>query len=202
MSHCSCPLGSISVTPARRQRHSISSSGDRSSNSSGRKTRSFRLGLAWLLSAVIVSAYTYVAYPALIAILSRRKQGSSHAAGPLDNDDLPRVTVVIPCLDEELVIERKIDDVLKQEYPSTSLDVVVVADGSCDRTVPLAQRRGVRVLWQPERRGKAVAVNRGVAAAEGSVVCITDANCLLSRNSIRALAESFHDDNVAVAAGA
>jgi poly-beta-1,6-N-acetyl-D-glucosamine synthase len=147
-------------------------------------------------------AYTHLGYPLLIsaaARLSRRRHGRPDGADP---SHLPTMTVVVPALDEEAVIEAKLDDVLAQDYPAELLEVVVVADGSSDRTAELAARRpGVRVLWAAERRGKAAAINRGAAVARSELLCLTDANCSLAPGALRALAAEFADPDTAVVGG-
>ena len=161
------------------------------------------LGVSALWAGLGVVAYTYLGYPVLIALAAmvagdRRPEPTEPAPG-----GLPTMTVVIPALDEEAVIERKLNDTLAQDYPDGLLEVVVVADGSSDRTAELAGRRpGVRVLWAAERLGKVAAVNRGVATARGDLVCLTDANCSLAPGALRALAAGFRDPATAVVGGA
>jgi poly-beta-1,6-N-acetyl-D-glucosamine synthase len=161
------------------------------------------VGMPALWTCLGLVVYTHLGYPLLIglaALVSRARRPEPPAA---TSDGLPTMTVVIPALDEEAVIERKLDDTLAQDYPRELLEVVVVADGSADRTAELAGRRpGVRMLWTAERHGKAAAVNRGMAAARGGLVCLTDANCALAPGALRALADGFRDPATAVVGGA
>jgi poly-beta-1,6-N-acetyl-D-glucosamine synthase len=145
-------------------------------------------------------AYTHLGYPMLVGLAARLSRDRREPRGAAA--ELPTMTVIIPALDEEAVIESKLDDTLAQDYPPELLEIVVVADGSSDRTAELAERRpGLRLLWAPERRGKANAVNRGAAAARGELLCLTDANCALAPGALRALAAEFRDPDTAVVSG-
>src|SRR5919112_94757 len=160
-----------------------------------------RHGLRLLLLGCATVGYTYVGYPALVGLAARWRNA---AAGPRDGDvgDLPRVTVLVAALNEEDVIAHKVEDLRRQDYPADLVEVVVVADGSTDRTAELARSFGARVLHDPVARGKSSAVNRGIAAAGGELVVMTDANCALSPQALRAVVACFADPSLAVVGGA
>lgn len=151
--------------------------------------------------------YTYVGYPLLISVAARRRLAlsSAHdaAASPSSGSFTPRtMSVVIAAYNEQSVIADRVSDARAQDYPAGCLDVIVVADGSTDRTAELAAAAGATVLWEPVRRGKSAAVNRGVAASAADLVCLTDANCWFSPGALLALAAPFADPSVAVVSGA
>src|SRR5690606_3097926 len=106
--------------------------------------------------------------------------------------------------DEADVIARKIEQTLALDTGGRPLDVVLVADGSSDRTADIA--RGfddarLTVLHRPERRGKAAAINRGVAAARGDILLFTDANNEWRADAAAALLAAFDDPEVGGATG-
>lgn len=155
--------------------------------------------LTW--AAVAAAAWTHLGYPLL---MRRAAAGGTGPTVACDRQDgaLPAVTVLVAALDEEQVIGEKVRDCLAQDYPSALLEVLVVADGSTDRTAELARAAGARVLTASVAAGKSAAVNRGVLAATGELVCLTDANCSLSPGALRALATAAADPRVAVVSGA
>jgi cellulose synthase/poly-beta-1,6-N-acetylglucosamine synthase-like glycosyltransferase len=163
------------------------------------------MGSRRLLSALpaAVIGYCYVGYPVLIEFAaSRRKVTKSGAFVANLRENLPSVTIVVAAYNEEVVIQAKIDDLRAQDYPADLVRILVVADGSSDKTVQLARAKGVDVLWEAQRRGKSQAVNRGVAASDTELVVLTDANCRLAPNALRALVAPFTDRRVAVVSGA
>jgi glycosyltransferase involved in cell wall biosynthesis len=76
----------------------------------------------------------------------------------------PRVAVIIPALDEEAAI-----GLVLAELPPLALEVIVVDNGSSDRTGEIAQAAGARVVREP-RKGYGQACLAGIAAAPGADV--------------------------------
>ncbi|HMB53221.1 MAG TPA: dolichyl-phosphate beta-glucosyltransferase [Thermoanaerobaculia bacterium] len=90
------------------------------------------------------------------------------------------VSVVIPAYDEAARLGATLDRVTGWlAGRGGSWEVLVVDDGSRDATVEVAEAhagRGVRVLRQPENRGKGAALRAGVLASRGDRVLLTDAD--------------------------
>ncbi len=110
---------------------------------------------------------------------------------------------------EEAVIAAKLDNLLTLDYPATKLDVVVVSDGSSDRTPeiladyardPRMQNR-VRILLKPVSQGKAAGLNDAIKLATGEVLLFTDARQQIEAGALRLLIENFADPDVGAASG-
>jgi glycosyltransferase involved in cell wall biosynthesis len=86
------------------------------------------------------------------------------------------VSVVIPAFDEEAFIAEALRSVLAQTY--RPVEIVVVDDGSSDRTAEIAMEHGVHVLRRPHG-GQAAARNAGLAVARGDYWAIFDADDLM-----------------------
>ncbi|HTT97669.1 MAG TPA: glycosyltransferase [Rhizomicrobium sp.] len=113
------------------------------------------------------------------------------------------VTVLIPSFNEEVVIATTVERILASDYPG--LEVIVVDDGSKDRTVEVLNARfgtdpRVTILSQ-ENSGKATALNTGLARAKGEIVVALDADTLFNRDAISRLARWFADPAVGAVAG-
>ncbi|MDH7486891.1 MAG: glycosyltransferase family 2 protein [Anaerolineae bacterium] len=146
----------------------------------------------WLAVAVI--AYTFLGYPLLIGLLARIRPHPVRQA-----EITPPLTLLIPAYNEAAVIARKLENSLGLDYPAHLLEVVVVADGSSDETVDIVSSyapRGVCLYHQPERRGKAAAINRVMPLLSGEIVVFTDANTLIERQALRRLVRNFADPTV------
>jgi glycosyltransferase involved in cell wall biosynthesis len=85
----------------------------------------------------------------------------------------PLVSVVMPALDEEAFIAEALESVLSQTY--APVEVIVVDDGSSDRTAEIAEGYGVQILRRPHG-GEAAARNAGLAAARGEYWTVFDAD--------------------------
>ncbi len=100
--------------------------------------------------------------------------------GPVDGDE--KISVVMPVFNESAVIERVVDDVLREVVPlSTSGEVVIVDDCSSDRTPALledvASRHGIlRVLRNETNLGHGPSVVRGLDAARHPWVFLIDSD--------------------------
>jgi glycosyltransferase involved in cell wall biosynthesis len=97
---------------------------------------------------------------------------STNGAG--DAPALPGVSVVIPCLNEEASIGQVVDAALAGIADvGQGGEVIVVDNGSTDRSVEIAQRHGARVLAEAHR-GYGSALRRGFAAARHGIVAMGD----------------------------
>jgi cellulose synthase/poly-beta-1,6-N-acetylglucosamine synthase-like glycosyltransferase len=142
--------------------------------------------------------YTFLGYPALIAVVARVRPR------PLRTDPgyLPSVSLIIAAYNEADVIERKLANVSALDYPPERLEVLVVADGSDDDTADRAGAvRGTTVLFQPQRQGKLAAITRAVEQASGDVLVFSDANNDYSPETLRALVAPLADPSVGVVTG-
>ncbi len=83
----------------------------------------------------------------------------------------PLVSVIVPVHNGERFLAEALDSILAQEYEP--LEVIVVDDGSTDRSAAIAQARDVRYYVQPNR-GPGAARNTGVAAAQGELLAFLD----------------------------
>jgi cellulose synthase/poly-beta-1,6-N-acetylglucosamine synthase-like glycosyltransferase/peptidoglycan/xylan/chitin deacetylase (PgdA/CDA1 family)/spore germination protein YaaH len=115
----------------------------------------------------------------------------------------PRVTVVVPAYNEEKVVVRTVQSILDQGYDG--LEVVVVDDGSPDRTYDVVQEAfgghaQVRVFRKPNG-GKASALNLGLQHASGEIVVALDADTLFPAGTVAALVRPLADPRVGAVAG-
>jgi cellulose synthase/poly-beta-1,6-N-acetylglucosamine synthase-like glycosyltransferase len=77
-----------------------------------------------------------------------------------------------------------------------------VTDGSTDRTNELLKAYDeVTLVYSPERRGKAAAMQHGLKLNKSEYVVFTDANTLLNANSIREIVRLFMDERVGCVSG-
>ena len=93
---------------------------------------------------------------------------------------LPSVTVIVPARNEEACIVQVLQDLHRQSFPKEQMQVIVVDDGSTDRTALIAE--GMRYAW-PQLRvlcshgsGKKAAITTGIDAAEHEFIVLTDAD--------------------------
>ncbi len=143
-------------------------------------------------------AYTYVGYPLIIVIwgtLFPRRVSKKYQHVPL--------SVVVAAKNEEINIKARIDNLLSQDYPRDMVQIIVVSDGSTDRTAELARSAGesVIVIETDGAVGKAAALNLGLQRATNEIVVFADARQRFSDNAFAELAAMFNDETVGAVSG-
>ncbi|MCH5310582.1 MAG: glycosyltransferase family 2 protein [Prevotella sp.] len=156
----------------------------------------------WICIALVI--YTYVGYGVLLYFLVRIKRlfvGQSTPA-TVDEEKLPEVTFLVCAYNEQDTVEMKIKNSRELDYPKNKLHLVWVTDGSNDKTNELlAQYDDVEVMFEPQRRGKTAALNRGLALVKTSIVIMTDANTFVNSGAVREVARLMSDPKVGCVAG-
>jgi hypothetical protein len=108
--------------------------------------------------------------------MSATESRVSTVDSPSEPGQTPRVSVVIPCLNEADSIEACVAAALAGlDACELSGEVVVADNGSSDGSASLAQRAGARVVEEP-RRGYGSAYLAGFAAARGEFIVMADAD--------------------------
>jgi glycosyltransferase involved in cell wall biosynthesis len=106
-------------------------------------------------------------------------------------------TVVIPVKDGEALLPACLDAVLREADPS---QVVVVDDGSADRSAELAERRGVTLIRR-SGGGPYGARNEGWRSTDSELVVFTDSRCRPHSGWLTGLRAALDDPGVAIAGG-
>jgi biofilm PGA synthesis N-glycosyltransferase PgaC len=131
----------------------------------------------------------------LVLALFHHRRGARRAWPPLPTP-APVVSVLIPAFNEQDVIEKTIRSVEACDYPN--LEIVVVDDGSADRTwdvlCEIASSSKVSIHRLPENRGKSAALNFGIAQCSGDVVVTMDGDTVFEPDAVRMLARHFFAD--------
>lgn len=158
--------------------------------------------LFWLCMAIVV--YTYVGYGIVLYLLVFVKRLTTKAKPLADitDDRLPEVTLMVCAYNEEDIIAEKMDNTRRLDYPSDRLHLVWVTDGSNDNTnVLLSAYPEVKVIYSPERRGKAAALKHGIKEIDTEIVMMTDANTMLNPEAVREVARLMQDPKVGCVSG-
>jgi GT2 family glycosyltransferase len=104
------------------------------------------------------------------------------------NTRRPRISVVVCSHNGERTIGRCLEELGRLDYPD--YEVIVVDDGSTDRTAAIAAAFDVRLI-RTENQGLSAARNTGIAAASGEIVAFTDDDAWPDRDWLRYLAHAF-----------
>jgi len=89
----------------------------------------------------------------------------------------PFVSVVVPTLNSPDRTKTCIEALLSQTYPKDRHEIIVVDNGSTDRTLDVIQQYSVRFLSENSVRSPYSARNKGIEHARGEIIAMTDVNC-------------------------
>ncbi|MPY87934.1 MAG: glycosyltransferase [Luteitalea sp.] len=153
--------------------------------------------LFWTLLGALF--YVYAGYPLLVWLL-----GCLFGQPVRKRQQLPPVSILIAAYNEEAAIGRTLQNKLDLDYPSHLVEIIVVSDGSADRTDEIAAGfalHGVVLLRQDPRNGKTAALNLAATRATGEILVFADANSLYERTALRHLVANFADPTVGYVTG-
>jgi cellulose synthase/poly-beta-1,6-N-acetylglucosamine synthase-like glycosyltransferase len=153
----------------------------------------------WL--CVLGVAYVYIGYPLLVAVAARFFGRHLQPVGPMPHS----LSVIVAVHDEEEAIVSRLRE-MKAQIALSGLhgEIIVVSDGSTDRTAILARTEAdadARVVELEQRVGKAAALSKGCAEAMGEVLVFADARQTWAPEALCRLMENFRDPAVGAVSG-
>jgi cellulose synthase/poly-beta-1,6-N-acetylglucosamine synthase-like glycosyltransferase len=144
-------------------------------------------------AAFSVVVYVLFIYPMLLGLIARRRNK------PIRRDNVRRsVSFVIAVRNGEKFLARKLESIFALNYPRGLMDILIVSDGSDDRTDAIAQGfadEGVRFL-RVARGGKPAALNTAVPLVAGEILILTDVRQTLDPECLRHAVACFGDPSV------
>jgi hyaluronan synthase len=145
-----------------------------------------RLGGLWFFSLL---SYGFIHYAALVWRISLWLR--YRPLPPVDEGELPFVSVIIPVYNEGPLVREAILSVARSAYPRDRLEVIVVDDGSTDDTWQHVQRGvhealiKVLAIRNPQNRGKRHALYTGFQKAAGGVWVTVDSDSIIDPDALR-----------------
>ncbi len=114
----------------------------------------------------------------------------------------PFCTVLIDTYNHERYIERAIVSVMEQDFPASDLEILVVDDGSTDRTPDIVRMFAPRVrLLQKKNNGQASAFNAAFPKCRGQVISFLDGDDWFLPRKIAAVAQALCSEPIASGVG-
>jgi poly-beta-1,6-N-acetyl-D-glucosamine synthase len=156
------------------------------------------LGISIFCLTTLLGVYVFIGYPALLALMARlsRKPVARHR-------ERKTVSVVIAAWNGERFIAEKLDSILALEYPRELMEIIVVSDGSTDRTDDIVREyagQGVRLL-RIQRGGKCAALNAGILQSRNEILLLTDIRQAVAPDSLQLMVDCFADPSVGAVSG-
>lgn len=165
-------------------------------------------------SAGFLVLYHHLAFPLLARCLARmlralRESAPAPVPVPADRRFLPHVTLIVPACNEEAFIRRKVENIAALDYPPHLLRLIVVSDGSDDRTAALARAAlndaphlAAEVREYAANIGKTAVLNRAMEDAGTGIAVFSDVSSAVEADILKRFAVHFEDPEVGVVCGA
>ncbi|MGW0654040.1 glycosyltransferase [Streptomyces umbrinus] len=163
--------------------------------------RAFSNAMTWTLGIAGALGVLRMAALVFFARAHVRRLERSRPGAPWLREVTEPVSVLVPAYNEEAGIESTIRSLLASDYPQ--LQIIVIDDGSTDRTAELAEGVGdprVLVVRQPNA-GKAAALNTGLAHTSHDIVIMVDADTVFEPDAIHHLVQPLAHPAVGAVSG-
>lgn len=139
-------------------------------------------------------------------------ESASVVEQPLTTENLPTLSILLPCHNEAKVIRRLVERLMVIDYPADKYEVIAINDGSKDKTAELLD--GLKSVYAPKLKvlhrlgdewkkkpGKSAALNKALEIATGEVIAVYDADHLPEMGSLKLLVRHFKNPSVGAAMG-
>jgi cellulose synthase/poly-beta-1,6-N-acetylglucosamine synthase-like glycosyltransferase len=159
-----------------------------------------------MFKALLAISTSLFVFPTVVmtpwALIFKTKKRKPYAKW---NPHYPMVSIILPAYNEEKTIAKSIERSLSQRYKG-SIEIIVIDDGSTDRTYDIAKtyadkHANVMAIRLEKNRGKSHALNMGFAQAKGEISVFSDTDSILAPEAISRMVSHFKDPDVGMVAG-
>jgi biofilm PGA synthesis N-glycosyltransferase PgaC len=155
-------------------------------------TFAFQLLLGFVAVYPLLMASLWIVAALIYTV--RREHGDEHGFYAVGNEDLPRITLLVPAYRDAATLDGTLSGLHELDYPD--YEVLVIDDGSPDATAEIARghvRRDTRfrLLRKEVTEGKAMAMNDAIPLATGEIVVVVHADARLHEQALRYIAAHF-----------
>ena len=152
----------------------------------------------WFVFGLTILFLVYFVYATPIIMLGvwrYKKRGFGEDPG--DDWDPPNVSVLVPVKNEEKVVGRLLDSLVRLDYPKENLEVVVVEDESRDRTLEICKGYAEKYPWikvfhRDASLGKGDALNFAFHQSTGEIVATFDADDVPEEQAVKKALRYFN----------
>lgn len=121
----------------------------------------------------------------------------------------PTVSIIIPAKNEEDAIQNTIIHALDSDYPPDKLEVIVIDDGSTDKTAENisqlllndAQSNRITFIKHEINKGKRQAMASGIRVAKGEILISIDSDSYVDKDAVKLLVQPFMDKDIIAVCG-
>jgi cellulose synthase/poly-beta-1,6-N-acetylglucosamine synthase-like glycosyltransferase len=160
--------------------------------------------ILYILSTAVI--WLMLLYQGILTFSGYLYSRSRKYKKPVIDQDLPTVSILVPARNEGKVIKETVACMFRLKYPAEKLELVIVNDGSTDRTAEILRSIGdkrlkvINIPPEESGRGKSRVLNLGVHKTKGDIIAIYDADNRPEPESLRLLVDELLRDRSFIAA--
>jgi cellulose synthase/poly-beta-1,6-N-acetylglucosamine synthase-like glycosyltransferase len=153
----------------------------------------------WFVFGLTILFLVYFVYATPIIMLGVwRYKRHGFGEDPGEDWDPPNVSVLVPVKNEEKVVGRLLDALVRLDYPRENLEVVVVEDESRDRTLEICKGYSAKYPWikvfhRDTSLGKGDALNFAFHQSTGEIVATFDADDVPEEQAVKKALRYFNN---------
>ncbi len=153
------------------------------------------LSLSEILNYAIAFFTLFTTFFFIFLYIENRKECLKKSPSP---KKYPTVSIVMPAHNEEKYIKKAIESLLNCDYPKEKMEIIVVDDGSTDRTYEIATSfKDERLkVYRIKKGGKGKALNYGIRKARGEFIATMDADSYIMPKTLKELIALFDEEEV------
>lgn len=118
----------------------------------------------------------------------------------MNQEGLPFTSIIIPVLNGAAQVNACIKSLKNLDYPNDRYEIIVIDNGSTDNTLEILKKADI-ILLTESKKGRAYALNTGLKACQGSIICSTDISCIAEPLWLKRMTSHFQDPEVGCVAG-
>jgi biofilm PGA synthesis N-glycosyltransferase PgaC len=154
----------------------------------------------FLYLSFLILFYAYFGYALIALIFIYQRKGKN--IQQYQDFELKSLTLIIAAFNEEAFIEEKIINSLALKYDKNKFKIYIVTDGSTDLTATIVKKYPEIIHFHENKReGKIAAVNRIMNFVDTEIVVFSDANTLISEDSLLKIMKHYANPKVGGVAG-
>jgi cellulose synthase/poly-beta-1,6-N-acetylglucosamine synthase-like glycosyltransferase len=155
--------------------------------------------IAFILLVVMIF---WVGYNGYILVIGVRKRQTNRAINILNLKHFPKISIIVPTKDDENVIGRCLESILKIDYPKDKMEVIVVEGNSKDTTCKICKEYAeknpetLKVISEKTAKGKPAALNLALRQTTGEIIGVFDADSIPNEDVLKKTAAYFSDQKI------
>ena len=148
------------------------------------------------MTVLFLVYFAYATPIIMIGVWRYKKRGFGDEPG--EDWDPPNVSVLVPVKNEEKVVGRLLDALVKLDYPKENLEVIVVEDESKDRTLEICKKFSlshpwIKVFHRDSSEGKGDALNYAFRQSGGEIIATFDADDIPEHQAVKKALRYFNN---------